>query len=228
MNLIALIASAWGRPADMPDLWSQMLQGRLAQSMNEDPAESVEIYTALLRDLSSSHPLYGELMYWLGRAQYAHGDSGSARSSLMEAREDPAIREEADSFLREMGAWEHRVRSLPYAGRPWVGPLGQHPPKDTWELLAVLDIEASQPTEILLQLHLDQASSMVLTLRDWEGGSWLWQEQLGAGEQSVLVPVSALQPPEASSTPRFRSLSFRVQGLLPGSEPHWDAQVRLR
>jgi hypothetical protein len=228
MILLALLAEPWAEPVNTPDLWSQMLQGRLALSLHEEASESVEIYSALLRDLSPTHALYAELMYWLGRAQYEQGDTDAARSSLLESRKDTRIQADADAFLREMGAWEHRIRSLPYEGKPWVGPLGQYPAEDAWEWMAGLDIEASRPSEIMLELQLGQESSLIVTLRDWEGGNWLWQEQVGAGEQSVRIPVDSLQPPHPSAAARFRSLSFRVQGVLPDSEPRWNARILLR
>ena len=50
---------------DSPAIWIQMNEGRLAAVLENDPDESIEIYNALLHDLSSQHPAYGELKFWL-------------------------------------------------------------------------------------------------------------------------------------------------------------------
>ncbi|MBM76098.1 MAG: hypothetical protein CMK59_11910 [Proteobacteria bacterium] len=161
------------QPVVPSDLWIQMYEGRLTEAIEGKPAEAVSIYSALLTDLSSSHPLYGELMLCKGEAQFRAGDFKGARESILIALGNERVRERAEFFMEELEAWEQRVIDIPYNGEPWI--IRTVPFNSSLEELwyARLDDKAKNPQQIGVLWSSEVEEQIFIELIDWEGGRWL-------------------------------------------------------
>ena len=113
---------------NLPELWAQMHEGQLVHLVDGAPQEAIEIFEALLKGLPKEHPLFGELLFSLGRAQYDAGNLRAARQSVYSSLHVDYVPKEAKSYYLHLLTQERGVRTLSYSGNPWVFLEGEEQP----------------------------------------------------------------------------------------------------
>ena len=171
MLLLFFATLSWSQqPSSPADLWIQIYEGRLTEAMESNHEYAIEIYSALLENLSPDHPVYGELMFWKGEAQFRLGDYEGAKVSILNSYRDDRISQQADRFLEEIEAWERRVTTLPYEGTPWIILNHRKDNIETW--YARLDGNVRTPIAIGIQVSLEESEDAYIDIIDWEGKRW--------------------------------------------------------
>ena len=89
------------QPSSPADLWIQIYEGRLTEAMESNHEYAIEIYSALLENLSPDHPIYGELMFLERRCNTRLGDYEGAKQSILNSYRDDRISNQADRFRRD-------------------------------------------------------------------------------------------------------------------------------
>ena len=158
------------QPSSPADLWIQIYEGRLTEAMEGNHEYAIEIYSALLENLSPDHPIYGELMFWKGEAQFRLGDYEGAKQSILYSYRDDRISKQADRFLEEIEAWERRITTIPYEGTPWIILDHRKDNFETW--YTRFDANARNPTAIGVQISLQESEDGYIDIIDWEGKKW--------------------------------------------------------
>ena len=105
---------------NLPELWAQMHEGQLVHLVDGAPQEAIEIFEALLKGLPEDHPLFGELLFSLGRAQYDAGNQEAAKKSIYSSLHVNYVSKEAKAYYLHLLAQEKGIRTLSYSGNPWV------------------------------------------------------------------------------------------------------------
>lgn len=113
---------------NLPELWAQMHEGQLVHLVDGSPQEAIEIFEALLKGLPEDHPLFGELLFSLGRAQYDAGDLESSKKSVYSSLHVNHVPQEAQTYYLHLLAQERGVQTLSYSGNPWVFLEGEEQP----------------------------------------------------------------------------------------------------
>ena len=166
--ILWLLASLALGQDNLPEMWVQLHEGRLVHLVEGEPKDAIEIFEALLSGLSNEHPLYGELMFSLGCAQYdAHRLADSKRSLLLATKSVHAPTE-AQSFLMEVSAQEHTVKSLPYVGTPWVSLEAENGRSTLYKA----NIELETVNKIEIDIRLDAPGDVTVTFEGWRGKQW--------------------------------------------------------
>ena len=104
---------------NLPELWAQLHEGQLVHLVDGAPQEAIEIFEALLKGLSPSHPLFGELLFSLGRAQYDSGALDLAKKSLLSSLETTKPPHGALEYYIHLLAEDTIIAKYPYSGNPW-------------------------------------------------------------------------------------------------------------
>ena len=99
---------------NLPEMWVQLHEGRLVHLVEGEAKEAIEIFEALLSGLSDAHPLYGELMFSLGCAQYDANLVEKSLASLLSSRDSVHAASEAEDFFLEISAHAHASRFEAY------------------------------------------------------------------------------------------------------------------
>ncbi len=121
-----LLCLAFPAFAEGPEAWASLHDGRLSQSMDRGPSAAIAIYETLLSGMPDGDPMRGEVLYWLGRARLASGDSAGAMETLGSAKSVWSSRSRARALLGRLMAQKQAVRQLPYLqdftrdSTPWV------------------------------------------------------------------------------------------------------------
>ena len=136
---------------NLPELWAQMHEGQLVHLVDGAPQESIEIFQELLKGLSSSHPLYGNLIFSLGRAQYDTGAIDEAKKSIFSSIHVLHAPKEAHQFYVHLLAEESPVRIIPYSGNPWVSIVDG----DKWSYRYAVRIEEKKQSASVLNIDLE-------------------------------------------------------------------------
>ena len=105
---------------NLPELWAQMHEGQLVHLVDGSPQEAIEIFSALLKGLPQEHPLFGELLFSLGRAQYDAGSIESCKKSIYSSLHVPFVPKGAQEYYLHLLAEEGGIQKIPYSGNPWV------------------------------------------------------------------------------------------------------------
>ena len=98
---------------NLPELWTQMHEGQLVHLVEGEPQEAIGIFQALLKDLPSDHPIFCDLLFSLGRAQYDVGDVISAKKSILEVIRINKDSQEALHYYSFLLAEENPLDNLP-------------------------------------------------------------------------------------------------------------------
>ena len=69
--------------------WQGMYEGRLMEAADGDTQQAIAWYRGLVEALPEEDPSRGELLYWLARALYSHGEAQEALSLLEPILTDP-------------------------------------------------------------------------------------------------------------------------------------------
>ena len=99
--------------AGTSEQWAAIYDGRLTEALDHDGVSSIAIYEAVAAQLPTDDPLYGELMFWLGRARMLGGDSEGARDALGKSADDPNFHDAARSFLGQVLRSEAKGAEFP-------------------------------------------------------------------------------------------------------------------
>ena len=98
---------------NLPELWTQMHEGQLVHLVEGEPQEAIGIFQALLKDLPNDHPIFCDLLFSLGRAQYDVGDVVSAKKSILEVVRINKNPEQALHYYSFLLAEENPLEKLP-------------------------------------------------------------------------------------------------------------------
>ncbi len=98
---------------NLPELWTQMHEGQLVHLVEGEPQEAIGIFQALLKDLPNDHPIFCDLLFSLGRAQYDVGDVTSAKKSILEVIQINKDPQEALHYYSFLLAEENPLDNLP-------------------------------------------------------------------------------------------------------------------
>ena len=112
--LLALVALCGTVHAGGPESWASLYDGRLSQSIDQDPAAAIAIYEAMISHTPKTDPMRGELLYWLGRARWSAGDEAGAKKTLQSAAKTVSGRERARALLSRLVAQDKAIRTVPY------------------------------------------------------------------------------------------------------------------
>jgi len=113
---------------NLPELWAQMHEGQLVHLVDGSPQEAIEIFEALLKGLPQEHPLFGELLFSLGRAQYDAGNLEEAKKSIYSSLYVDHVPKQANTYYLHLMSQESGMRTLSYSGNPWVFLEGKEQP----------------------------------------------------------------------------------------------------
>ena len=117
--LLAFLAVAEESVESLPDLWTQLHEGEIAHLIDGKPQEAIEIYEALFKGLTPDHPLFGRILFALGRAYYDIGEHKKSKEILLKAIRSVDPPNDAHEYYIDMLASEHPIKTLPYSGNAW-------------------------------------------------------------------------------------------------------------
>ncbi len=187
MILWLLTSLSFGRD-DLPEMWVQLHEGRLVHLIEEEPEEAIEIFTALLSGLAEQHPLYGELMFSLGCAQYDLKQTQEAKRSFLLSSRSQHAPAEVQSFLMEVSAQESAVKTLPYVGIPWASLQ----PKKGRSTLYKVNLEIDRLSTIEIDIRLDEPSPVTVSIEGWDERSWVETKKYEGGPHTLVFDRSSL------------------------------------
>jgi len=180
--ILGLLASlSFGRD-NLPEMWVQLHEGRLVHLVEREPSEAIEIFEALLSGLSNQHPLYGELMFSLGCAQYDSDQSKEAQRSFLLSSQSAHAPPEALDFLMEVSAQKTAVTTLPYVGTPWVS---LHEKKGRSKLYKA-NVEAERVRSIEIDIRLDTPSTVTVSMEGWSEKVWSETKTYESGPHTLV------------------------------------------
>jgi hypothetical protein len=111
--LLIMLATGGRAEAATPEEWAGLYSGRLSAANDWDPTQAITIYETILSSLSTTDPLRGELLYWLGQAHYEAGNHDAARAALLGAAAAPRSPQDPHKMAQTLQRWSNRVRALP-------------------------------------------------------------------------------------------------------------------
>jgi hypothetical protein len=170
---------------NLPELWAQRHEGELVHLVDGSPQEAIEIFKALLKGLSSSHPLYGELLFSLGRAQYDIGDVIGAKKSIFSSIYVLHAPKEAYQYYVDLLAEESPLQTIPYSGNPWVSIVDG----DKWShLYAVRIQEKNQQISVVnIDLELKKSGLVQLLIYGTKGREYKEEYTLSPGIHRISL-----------------------------------------
>ena len=183
---------------DSSQLWMQLYEGQLSQIIELAPADSIEIYNALLESISSENPIYSDIYYQLALAQFAKGEITKAKSSLEIAKKNNKLANRSGEFYKQLVMWEKAPSKLPYNGNPWVQDSSK-----TWKA-AFSNIS---PESIGFEISLAVPATLSIRIVDWTNQVWERSVAFPAGKNSFTDKVVNLVP----TSSKILSVSVSVE-----------------
>ena len=181
----------WGLLAfgddNLPELWAQLHEGQLVHLVDGAPQESIEIFQALLKGLSPSHPLFGDLLFSLGRAQYDIGEEAQAKRSVFSSLQMERQPKGALEYYVQMLAEEKIVDSYPYSGNPW-----QYAKEWSHYHAVRLEGEAQKAEQFHIDIEVPQSSSISVEIRSSKGLMYQKQYPLAVGSHRLSLSKKML------------------------------------
>ena len=162
--LFGLLAMA---DESLPDLWTQLHEGEIAHFIDGKPQEAIEIYEALFKDLPPDHPLFGQILFALGRAYYDIGKKQKAKEALLRSIRSPEPPETASAYYIDMLASEYPIQSLPYSGNVWFSLSDSEVLPKRYKIH--LEEEAQQFTQVNLTLDILKEGKIYVCLEETQG-----------------------------------------------------------
>jgi len=179
--------------AATPEVWAALHNGHLAAA-NHDHAQAIAIYEAVLAHLPHEDPIRGELLYWLGRANYEMGEYDTAKLALDQAITASPSHREAIKLIALLELWQTPILSLPHTSSTEIS----IPPNTTWRLAFGDGLGAV--TTIELTLISEQPYRVRAQATDHSGIKW-------RNESQTLAPME----------PGVSRLTFSTADFLPMS-----------
>lgn len=181
----------WGLLAfgddNLPELWAQLHEGQLVHLVDGAPQEAIEIFQALLKGLSPSHPLFGDLLFSLGRAQYDVGEEAQAKRSVFSSLQMERQPKGALEYYVQMLAEEKIVDSYPYSGNPW-----QYAAEWSHYHAVRLEGEAQKAELLHIDIEVPQSSSISVEIRSPKGLMYQKQYPLAVGSHRLSLSKKML------------------------------------
>ena len=200
---------------DSSQLWMQLYEGQLSQIMDLAPADSIEIYNALLESISADNPIYSDIHYQLALAQFAKGEIEKAKSSLEIAKKNNKLANRSGEFYNQLVMWEKAPDKVPYKGKPWV----QHSAQ-TWKV-AFADIS---PEYIAFDISLAVPATLTIRIVDWSSQVWERSVFFPAGKNTFTEKVGSLLPKSS----KILSMSVYVENQQAQSSDLQMGELVLR
>lgn len=180
---------------NLPELWAQMHEGQLVHLVDGTPQEAIEIFSALLKDLPQNHPLFGELLFSLGRAQYDAGAVKAAKKSIYSSLHVEHIPQEAREYYLHLLAEEGGIRTIPYSGNPWVFIEEEQQP---YHYAARLYDSAQSFSTAYLDVYTAKKITVTIRVHTKKGTTHVKDYALSMGSHRIMVRASELMKKTAS------------------------------
>ena len=176
----------WGLLAfgedNLPELWAQLHEGQLVHLVDGAPQEAIEIFQALLKGLPPSHPLFGDLLFSLGRAQYDVGEEAQAKRSIFSSLQMQRQPKGALEYYIQLLAEEKRVDSYPYSGNPW-----QYASEWSYYHAVRLEGDAQSAEWLHIDIEVPQRSSVSLMVSSKKGVNYQKTYTLAVGRHRISL-----------------------------------------
>ena len=169
----------------LPELWTLLHEGELLHMIDGDPKGAIEIFQALQEGVSSTHPLYGRMLFALGRAYYDVGNKKKAKSDILESIRSVYPPEEAVTYYVDMLAKERPIQTLPYQGEPWFSLSDTDALPKRYKVH--LSDRASSFSEAQLQINMQEGAQLYLSIFDVAGVEITEKVSLSEGNHSLVI-----------------------------------------
>ena len=169
----------------LPELWTLLHEGELLHLIDGDPTGAIEIFHPLQEGISSSHPLYGRMLFALGRAYYDTGEKRKAKEEILKSIRSVYPPEEAVVYYVDMLAKEQPVQTLPYRGEPWFSLSDRDSLPNRYK--ASITQDASFFDEAQLTVKIQKEEPLSLSLFDVYGVALKEQLSFPVGVHSITL-----------------------------------------
>ena len=172
----------------LPELWTLLHEGELLHLIDGDPAGAIEIFQALQEGVSSTHPLYGRMLFALGRAYYDVGNKKKAKVDILKSIRSVYPPEEAVIYYVDMLAKEQPIQVIPYEGEPWFSLSDTDVLPKRYKVH--VNADASSFVSANIQVEMQADSVLSVSLFDSIGKRLTEQVTLSRGNHSLLIQRS--------------------------------------
>ena len=169
---------------NLPELWAQMHEGQLVHLVDGTPLEAIEIFEALLKGLPENHPLFGELLFSLGKAQYDSGKIDLAKKSIFSSLYVLHAPKGAKRFYLHLLAQERGIHKLSYSGNPWVSLEGESQPH---QYAVRLFKEAQSFSVAYLDIYTPKMNVITIVAYTKNGETYEQDYRLSMGSHRILL-----------------------------------------
>ena len=187
----------------LPELWTLLHEGELLHLIDGDPTGAIEIFHPLQEGISSSHPLYGRMLFALGRAYYDIGEKRKAKEEILKSIRSVYPPEEAIVYYVDMLAKEQPIRTLPYRGEPWFSLSDRDSLPNRYK--AYITQGASSFHDAQLTIKIQKEERLSLSLFDSEGVELKEDISFPVGVHSITL--------QRNTFPKNFTESFDVTGI---------------
>lgn len=209
--------------------WIKLQEARLMLTEPSQWEESISIFNEILAAYPPEDPLYLESLYWKGRALYLIGYQEHSREELIEVSNNYYFRPTSLYFLQQSGAWENRVKELPYVGNPLVNMEGKHSTDPSLAWHVAFDSKASRIREVSIIFQGEDFPLYVtVELVDWRNERWVWRNEVRDASQPLSLRVEQFRSPREEKNYQYRSLLISAETIDGRRIPIQVSELQVR
>ena len=209
--------------------WMKLQEARLMLTDPVQREESIDVFNEILASYPPEDPIYLESLYWKGRALFLMGYKEHSREELVEVSNNYYFRTTSLYFLQQSGAWENRIKTLPFSGNPLVNMEGKHSTDASLAWYVAFDTEASLLREVSIIFQGEDFPLYVtVELVDWRNERWVWRDEVRDASQPLSLRVEQFRSPREEKNYQYRSLLISAETIDGRRIPIQVSELRVK